>query len=154
MAGKLTASNKKFGVASIVLGSVALMTFLFHFWAGPLAPQQSLERSIAEVAVNISKEIVRVARDEPAILKSKTWTIDDTLTVVASLAAALGLVVASIGYIKREDNRTLIAGVTIAACALTFQFVSWVALVISGLVLIWIVVSNLSEILGSGDISL
>jgi hypothetical protein len=42
--------------------------------------------------------------------------------------------------------------VVAAAClgggAIGFQFVTWVALVVAGLVLIWIVVSNLGEILG------
>lgn len=154
MSQELTISDKKFGIASMVLGGVALLTFLFHFWAGPLTPQKSLERSIAEIAVNISKEVVRVARDEPAVLEAKTWSIDDVLAVSASLLAASALIVASIGFVRREDKRPLIAGLTLGACALTFQFISWVALLIGGLVLIWIVLSNLGVILGSTDISL
>lgn len=154
MANNLNQSAKMFGFLSMFFGTSALLAVCFHFWAGPLEPQKSVERSIAEIAVNISKEVVRVARDQPAIVESRKWTIDDTMKLGASLVAILAIVAASVGFVKREDNRPLTVGVTLGSCALAFQFVTWVALLVTGLVLIWVVTANLSSILGSADLDL
>ncbi len=138
-----------FGTASLIAGAASLLIALFYFWAAPLEPQPSLERTIAETAVNISKEVVRVIRKEPAVLEQKAWTLDRTVPLAAVICGALALILAAVGYVRREDHRPVVAGAALGAGAVGFQFLSWIALMGAGLVLIWIIVANLGEILGS-----
>ena len=143
------AAKSAFGIIGMVCGGIALMLVVFHFYAGPFQPQKSLERTVAEIAVNISKEVVRVAKGEPADLESRSWSIDDILRIVVSVCGVLAIILAAIGFARREDTRPVAAAASLGASAIGFQFISWLALLAAGLVLIWIVVSNLGEILGS-----
>ncbi len=149
MSTGVAVSRTAFGIVGMICGGAALMLVVFHFYAGPFQPQKSLERTIAEIAVNISKEVVRVAKGKPADLERRSWSIDDILRIVVSVSGVLALILAAIGFARREDSRPVAAAAGLGASAIGFQFISWLALLAAGLVLVWIVVSNLGEILGS-----
>jgi hypothetical protein len=141
--------NKYFGLASIICGGIALLMVVVHMWAGPLEPQKTIERTIAELAVNIAKEVANVARNKPAELHARSLNTDDLVRIAAATLAVLALVIAGIGFIKRENSRPLIVGAGLGAGAIAIQVLLWMALLIAGLVLIGLVVSNLGEILGT-----
>ena len=63
--------------------------------------------------------------------------------------AASALILAAVGFVRREDFRPAVMGASLGGAAIAFQFVTWLALVALGLVLLWIVVSNLGEILSA-----
>lgn len=133
-----------------MLGVLALLLTLVQFAAGPFEPKKSIERSIAEIAVNISKEVLKVRRGEPAERRARSYSIDDWIKIAAILAAGLGIVLGVIAFVRREDHRMTVASMGLGASAVVFQFFVWAALVMAGLVLIWIVVTNLDGILSSG----
>ena len=132
----------------MVLGALALAVAIFHFHAGPLEPRKSLERNIAEIAVNISKEVWNVARNKPAKLEARRWTTDDTLRLGIGLTAVLAIVLAGAAAVRREDYRPAVVAGALGAGTIAFQFVTWLALLACGLILIWIVVAYFGDILG------
>jgi hypothetical protein len=149
MSAEVSFSHNRFGFSAMVLGAAALVMVVLHFWAGPLAPQKSVERTIAEIAVNISREVARVVRDKPAVTKPRVWNIDDTIRLAGAALAVLALILAAVGFVRREDFRPAVMGASLGGAAIAFQFVMWLALAALGLVLLWIVVSNLGEILSA-----
>jgi anti-sigma-K factor RskA len=139
-----------FGLLATAFGAVALVLAIVHFWAGPFEPQKTIERTVAETAVKIAREVRNVARNKPAITQPRTWNLDDLLKIAAVALAAAAIVAAVVGFVRREDHRPVIAGIGLGGGAIAFQFVTWVVLVIAGLVLLWIIISNLGGILGAG----
>ena len=100
MTAQLSFSQNKFGMAGMLCGCAALIVVVLHFWAGPLAPQKTLERSLAETAVNFAKEVVRVAKDKPAEVQRKEWDADDTVTVAGAALATLAILLAVFGFVR------------------------------------------------------
>jgi len=136
--------------AGMVVGALSLAVAIFHFHAGPLEPRKSLERNIAEIAVNISKEVWNVARNKPAEVQARTWNADDALRIGTGLAAVLAILLAGAAAVRREDHRPVIVAGVLGTGTIAFQFLTWVALLVCGLILVWIVVANLGEILSAG----
>lgn len=141
------------GYSAMLLGAAAVIIAIAYFWAAPLDPQPKLERSIAELAVNVAKEVANVVRNKPAILEERPWGLDRIVPLIAMIAGALALVLAAFGVVRHEQVRPLMMGAALGGGAIAFQFVGWVAMMVCGLVLVWIVVSNLAGILGAGDVS-
>ena len=142
-------ANNRFRWLAMALGCIALLIAIVQFGAGPFAPQKTVERSIAELAVNISREVVQVVKNKPATLEARTWSIDDMLTITGGVLAAGAIVFDAIGFVVRENRRPALVGVGLGVGVITFQLVTWVALLVAGLVLLWIVIANLGSILGS-----
>jgi hypothetical protein len=143
-------SKNRFSLIAMVCGGCALAMVIFHFWAGPFEPQKTLERTIAETAVNISNEVMRVRRGEPAVPKARNWNTDKIVQIVVAVAGVLAILTAVVGFVRREDYRQVIAGVGLGGAAVAFQFVTWLALLAAGLILLWIIIANLSSILSLG----
>ena len=149
MSAEVSFAQNRLGFSAMILGATALMVVILHFWTGPLAPQKSVERTIAEIAVNISREVARVVRDKPAVTKPRAWNIDDTIRLAGAALAALALILAAVGFVRREDFRRAVMGASLGGGAIAFQFVTWLALVALGLVLLWIVISHVGGILSA-----
>ena len=149
MSAEVSFAQNRLGFSAMILGATALMVVILHFWTGPLAPQKSVERTIAEIAVNISREVARVVRDKPAVTKPRAWNIDDTIRLAGAALAALALILAAVGVVRREDFRPAVMGASLGGGAIAFQFVTWLALVALGLVLLWIVISHVGGILSA-----
>jgi len=145
-------TRNPFGYTGMLFGAASLLFVIVHFWAGPIEPQKTIERTIAETAVSISKEVVNVIRKKPAVLQERHWNHDDLVRIAGAGLAALALVLAAIGFVRREDHRPVIVGAGLGGGAIAFGFVTWLALVAAGLVIIWIVVANLGGILGAGGL--
>ena len=149
MSAEVSFAQNRLGFSAMILGATALMVVILHFWTGPLAPQKSVERTIVEIAVNISREVARVVRDKPAVTKPRAWNIDDTIRLAGAALAALALILAAVGFVRREDFRRAVMGASLGGGAIAFQFVTWLALVALGLVLLWIVISHVGGILSA-----
>ena len=119
---------------------------VIHFWAQPLAPQKTLERSLAETVVNFAKEVVSVAKDEPAKLTKRDWDLDDTVKAVGAGLAVVAILLAAFAFVRREDIRPGATAATLGASAIAFQFFTWFALVLVCVLLIWIVVSAFTDV--------
>lgn len=94
--------------------------------------------------------IARIYDDKD--VQERHWNHDDLVRIAGAGLAALALVLAAIGFVRREDHRPVIVGAGLGGGAIAFGFVTWLALVAAGLVIIWIVVANLGGILGAGGL--
>jgi hypothetical protein len=87
----MSEKKPKVGTIGIVIGSVALLLALFHFYAGPFSPQPKLEQTIAEKAVAIRDATVAALRGEEIQKEPWTskWDKDKLLVLVANLATRI-----------------------------------------------------------------
>lgn len=145
----ITPVRRGFGIAGMVLGAIALTAVVLQLVAGPLEARKPIERSVAEIAVNVRKEVGRVLQNKPAVAHPSEVTASDSIRIAAGASGALALVLAAIGFVRREDHRAAGAAAALGATSIALQFVVWLALLAAGLLLIWIVVANLDSILGT-----
>ena len=119
----------RFGYISLVLGAAALIMALVHFWAGPFAPQPTLEEAVAETAVGIREAAINALRGgEKPEPKPAEWDIDKTVSVGTAVAGGAALILALVGFVRHEPKRPVIAGATLGVGAIVFQFAAWMVL--------------------------
>lgn len=138
-----------FGYLSAGLGAAALLLALVHFWAGPLAPQPTLEEAVAETAVGIREAAVRALRgEEPPPPERPEWDIDKTVSVATAAAGGVAIIFALTGFIRHETKRPLIAGAALGIGAITFQFFAWLALALIFVALVSVFLQNFDGVIG------
>lgn len=138
------------GYIGFALGALSLLLVLTHFWSGPFAPQQRTGVTVGELAAEIRHAAVRKLKGQPPPKPTaRPWDSDRVLEVVAALLAGLAVVAGAAGYARRENWRPAIAGATLGASAVAFQFFAWAILVIAGAIIIAAVVYNIGDILPS-----
>lgn len=117
------ASSSTFGILSVVAGFLAFAAVVGHFFAGPFDPPPPIEVSIAEKAADIRDATVAALRGEEyeARGSSRPKTLDDYLTYSFLGLALVAILLAVIGFIKREGLRPNIAGAALGGLAITFQ---------------------------------
>ena len=117
-------NSPTFGFLSVVLGFLAFVAVIGHFYAGPLDPPPPIEVSIAEKAASIRDATVAALRGEDYEAKPTPVqrTLDDYLTVGFMVMAAIAILIAVIGFIRHEQWRPGVAGAALAGLAITFQF--------------------------------
>ena len=139
------------GMSAFVLGSLALLMVLAHFWVGPLAPQQRVGVTIGEIAADMRQAALRRLKGEQppeAIATSKPWTSDRILDLVKALIAGLALIAGGAALIRRESWRPAVAGMALGASAIAFQAFTWAILIVAGAIVIGAIIHNLDAILG------
>lgn len=138
-----SSTRAKFGIAGAICGSIALLMAVFHLLAGPFESQKPAARSLAEVAVSIGKDIARSKRHEPAASPApvSAWGTDKLVKIAAGMTGALAVILAAIGYVRREDTRVAAAAVLLGVTAIALQFVTWLVLIAAALLLVWLLAS-------------
>lgn len=132
----------------IGLGSIALILALIHFWAGPFAPQPSLEQTVAEKAVAIKQATISALKGEnpPAPIKRKSYNIDDALQIITAVLGGLALIAGVLGYAKKEPLSVAGGAAILGISAIAFQFMA-VAL---GILVVTILVAAVLSGMGIG----
>lgn len=127
------------------MGGVALLVALVHFWAGPFAPQPSLERTVAETAVAIRDATVAAMRGEEIEDSSSTreFNIDKGLEILAVVLGGGAIILAVIGFAKGETARAAGGAAALGAGAIAFKFAVFAVGAIVVAVLIATVLSQL-----------
>lgn len=118
-------ARTRIGLWSIAFGFIAFMGVVGHFFTGPIDPPPPLEVSIAEKAAKIRNATVAALKGEDYQAEAvvRTRTIDDYLTYAFIALAGLAILLAVIGFVKREPLRAVAAGGALGLMAITFQFV-------------------------------
>lgn len=137
------------GYMGFLLGAVALILVLTHFWAGPFAPQQRASVSVGEIAAEMRESAKRAltGATQPAP-ESPPWDIDRVLKAVTGALAALAAVLGVFAFVRHESRRPAIGAVALGAAAVTFQLFTWMVLAILGVVLLGMIMQNITGILG------
>ncbi len=142
---------EKLGYYGIAAGAASLLLAVVHFWAGPFAPQPSLETTVAQSAVEIRDATVRALRGETAQEKKiAEWDVDKTIQVVVAVCAGLAIILSVIGFVRREPKRRVFAGAMLGVGAITFQFVTWFAIALLVVILISAVLQNFDGLIDLG----
>ena len=122
-AGDSPTRSAQFGWIAIALGFVAFAGVVGHFVAGPIDPPPPVEVSIAKKAVDIRDATIAALKGEEYEAESELppKTVDDYLTYSFIGLAALAILMAVVGFVRRESLRANIAGAALGGLAITFQ---------------------------------
>jgi hypothetical protein len=133
------------GFFGIGIGAIALLMAIVHFWAGPVTPQPSLEKTVAERAVAIKNATIAALRGEKVEEQAATHRIDldQGLRLATGVMGGLAVILGVVGFAKRESLRVAGGAVFLGGAAIAFQFV----IIALGVVLLAIlIVAVLSQI--------
>ena len=117
-------TRAQFSLGGIALGGAALLLALVHFYAGPFAPQPSIERTVAETAVAIRDATVAAMRGEEIEESSsnRDFDLDRILQVTAAVLGGCAVILGVIGFAKGEPGRAAGGAAALGAGAIAFQF--------------------------------
>lgn len=141
--------DHKWGIASIVLGSAALLLAVIIIFGGPFAPQQSAGTSLGEIAGEMREAAQRklqgLPQPEP---QARPWTVDRVLQILAPALGVLAIVAAVVSAVQSNSRRMAAYGTALGVSAILVQFLWWVVLLVAGVVLLVSVMENFSSIIG------
>ena len=141
----MEADKSLLGYMGLLLGSIALMLVLIHFYAGPFSPQPSLERTVAETAVSIRDATVAALRGEE-IAEPQTSNKMDIDRVLETMAAGLGglAIILGFGAFSRKEPKAPAGGaVLLGVGAVGFQFLAAALGILVFAILVYAVISTL-----------
>ena len=138
-------SKSTIGFIGIALGAIALlMAIVVHFWAGPVTPQPSLEKTLAEKALAIKNATIAALKGEKAEEQASTHRIDldQGLRIATGVIGGLAVILGVIGFVKSESLRVAVGAVFLGGAAIAFQYVIVAFGVVLFAVLILVVLSQ------------
>ena len=122
----MTNIGTKLGFISIFLGGVALISALVHFYAGPFAPQDPIEVTIADKAVAIRDATVAALKGEEIEKEAPTYEadIDQIVRLATMVLGGVALMLGVTGLALGGKKRATISGAVLGGFAIVFQFVT------------------------------
>lgn len=137
--------RSKIGIVGVIIGAIALLLALFHFYAGPLAPQPKLEQTIAEKAVAIRDATVAALKGKE--VEKETWTskwdADKIIDVTTALLGGIAIIAAVVAFIKHESLRMAGGAALLGGGAIAFQFI---ALALGAIIIAIILAAVISQL--------
>ena len=117
-------TTSTFGILATVLGFLAFAAVVGHFFVGPIDPPPPIEVSIADKAASIRDATVAALKGEDYEAESEHLpkTLDDYLTYAFIALAMIAILLAVVGFVRREPLRPSIAGAALGGLAIVFQF--------------------------------
>lgn len=137
--------SSKLGMCGVVIGSIALMLALVHFWAGPFSPQPTLDTYVSEKAASIRQKTIDALRGKPVekeYIKSN-FDADKIAQVATAVLGALALIFAALSFSKHESARAAGSAAALGVSAIAFQFIAMYAMALLVVILIVAVLSTL-----------
>lgn len=112
------------GFIGMTIGAVALLVAIAHFWMGPLSPQPSLERTVAEKAVAIRNATIAALKGEESVeeVASRSIDADHAVRIATSLLGGLAVILGVVSFAKREPWRVGSGAAFLGGAAIAFQF--------------------------------
>ena len=134
-----------FGIIAIILGFLSFSAVIGHFFAGPFDPPPPIEISIADKAAEIRDATVAKLRGEEyeATPVVQPKTPDDYLTIAFMGVALLAILMAVIGFVRRESLRASIASAALGGLAITLQVAMVMFFILVGVLLLSAVLDQL-----------
>ena len=117
-------SRSTIGFVGIAIGAVALLVAIAHFWMGPLSPQPSVEKTVAEKAVAIKNATIAALKGEKTEENAPPSTIDldQGVRMATSILGGLAVILGVISFAKREPFRVGGGAAFLGGAAIAFQF--------------------------------
>ncbi|CAM4044937.1 hypothetical protein [Serratia silvae] len=138
-----------FGWSGIALGGLALLLAIVHFYAGPFAPQQTLESLVAGKAVAIKESLLAslAGHKIPEKVSRPHYDVDRILKIVTAILAVGAVILGTIAGVCKENPRAVSAAVMLGIGTLAFQIALFAFGVVMAAILVFLV---LLLILGIG----
>ena len=131
------------GFFGIAVGAIALLMAIVHFWAGPFAPQPSLETTVAEKAVAIKNATVAALKGEKQDKKvlPSDIDLDQGLSILNGVLGGSAIILGVVGFARGEPLRVGASAAVLGGSAVAFQFAVVAVAAIVGAILIAAVLS-------------
>ncbi|WP_455205545.1 hypothetical protein [Kaarinaea lacus] len=137
--------KNRFGTLGVIAGLTALGIAFFHFWLGPLQPEQkSFEESVAEQTVRLKNAVAAKLKGEEVerYSESRSLNVDKIVTVFSVAVAFLAIVFAVLSFLQREDLRFSGTAAVLGVSAMAFQLLMVALGLVFLLVIVYAVLSN------------
>lgn len=136
-------NHSSYAKLGIALGGIALLLALVHFWAGPFAPQPTLESFVADKVTDIRDATIAAANGERSQSSfSNNRDLDDYTRIATAVMGGLALILAIIGLANKEPRRSAMGAAALGISAIVFQFVAMYAMALLVVLIICAVVSR------------
>ncbi|MCP3870637.1 MAG: hypothetical protein GY703_21610 [Gammaproteobacteria bacterium] len=135
-----------FGVSGSVIGLLALIVAVLHFYLGPIADPERVEIFIAEKTVNIKNAISAKLKGEEYAVPERPTAIDPDLLVVRGtmMAVLLALSFGVFGFLRKEEH--LPSGLALGLGGATVVFS--ISIAIAGIFVAIIIIAAIVGALG------
>lgn len=112
------------GFIGIAVGAIALLGAIVHFWIGPLSPQPSLERTVAEKAVAIKNATIAALNGEEIEEKAfpRSIDLDQGARIATGVLGGLAVILGVVSFATREPLRVGGGAAFLGGAAIAFQF--------------------------------
>ncbi|WP_415884867.1 hypothetical protein ACMXYO_09320 [Neptuniibacter sp. QD37_6] len=137
--------NSKYGMLGIVVGALALLLALVHFWAGPFSAQPTLETVVAQKAASIRSAALDALTGKEPVNESAVvhWNADKISDVVTAVLGGLAVIFAVLSLVQKEPSRVAGGAAVLGISAIAFQFIAMYAMALLVVLLIAAVISSL-----------
>ena len=117
-------SRSTIGFIGISVGAIALLMAIIHFWMGPISPQPSVEKTVAEKAVAIKNATIAALKGEKIEEKAvpRSIDLDQGVRITTSVLGGLAIILGVISFAKREPFRVGGGAAFLGGAAIAFQF--------------------------------
>ena len=138
-------TQSKFGAIGIVLGGIALLLALLHFWAGPFSPQPTIETVVAEKVASIRSAALDALKGKEPVKETfiAKWSADKITEVVTACLGGLALILAAVSFANKEPGRIAGGAAALGVSAIAFQFIAMYAMALLVVLLICAVLSSI-----------
>lgn len=142
---KMEDSKHTLGKIGIVVGGVALLIALFHFWAGPFSPQPTIDSYVAEKAASIRQKTIDAlaGKEVRAESFSVNYDADKIVDILTALLGGVACILGILSFAKRESIRFAGGAAALGVSAIAFQFIAMFAMALLVVILIAAVLSSL-----------
>lgn len=129
----------------LIVGALALLAAIVHFWAGPFTPQPTLEQSVAEKAVAIKNATIAALKGEEVAPEptARRYDLDDGLRIGTAVLGGLAIILGVVAFARHESWRAAAGAAALGGAAIAFQFA---ALALGMIVVAILIVGVLSQI--------
>lgn len=115
----------KFSSMALALGALALLACIVHFWVVAAAPSPAIEDVVADKVMAIRDATLdRLAgrRTEPQSQEA-SWDRAQLFIAATSLTGGLAIVLAAVGFARKEPHRSCAVAATLGLAAVVFPYV-------------------------------
>lgn len=130
--------HSKYGFIGILIGGIALLLALVHFWAGPFSPQPTLETVVAQKAASIRTAALDALKGNAPKNEKVTskWDNDKVSQVTTAVLGGLAFFLAVISFAQKEPFRVSGGAAALGVSAIAFQFIAMYAMALLVVILI------------------
>lgn len=117
------ARSIKFSSIALALGALALLACIVHFWVVAAAPSPAIEDVVANKVVAIRDATInRLAGRTPEV-QEQSWGREQLITAATSLFGGLAIVLAAVGFVRKEPRRSCAVAAALGVAAVAFLYV-------------------------------